>query len=183
MFTLSRKLTIGLAAIAASAVLAPASAFGNLLHGGSAALTTAQDEAQARSADAGDDITCQPQADGSAVTQETNFVVGKIFAQDLGLGQGKCVSLNAKKYQISLKTKIQWFNGSTWYDVPGCASATQYAYATEGVAVIPAQQVTCNFGDASPYLDKYHRAFTTLTNTVDGRPRTDPSATWYQRRG
>ena len=178
----TKKLTIGLAAIAASAVLAPATAFGSAAHAGAAALSTAQDEIQSRSADAGDDITCQPQADGTSVTPETNFVVGKIFAQDLGIGQAKCISLNAKTYTMRLTTKIQWFNGTTWYDVPGCYRS-QNGTVTNGVGVVPALQVTCNYGDASPYLDKYHRAYSILTNSVDAVVRTDPSATWYQRRG
>ena len=180
------KLTLGLAALAATAGMAlPAAASANALQGGAALLSVATEEFAQRTNDASSatgDITCTVQADGGPVTPEANFVVGEIFAQDLGIGQAKCVSFTNSSYTMRLTTKIQSFTGTSWVDVLGCSSTTT-GVVTNGVGVVPVGQVRCAFDDMDSHLDRYHRTYTTLTQTVSTKQFHDTSATWYQRRG
>ena len=176
-----RKLSVCVSALAATAALVPATASAALTDGATAAATTAAAQAAAATRYAGQDITCAPEADGGLITSQTNFVVGKLFAEDFGVGQAKCISLTAKTYTITATTAIQSLHLGVWQDV-GC-QASRSATATQGVAVIAAVPVTCNYGDNSTFLDEYHRAHTVLTNTVDGVPRDAYSATWFVRRG
>ena len=176
-----RKPSVCVAAVAATAALAPATASAALTDAAAAAATTAAAQAAAAASYNGADITCAPESDGGLITSQTNFVVGKLFAEDFGVGQAKCISLTAKTYTITATTSIQSFHLGVWQNV-GC-SASRSATATQGVAVVAAVPVTCNYGDNSTYLDEYHRSHTVLTNTVDGVPRDAYSATWFVRRG
>ncbi|MGH2753233.1 MAG: hypothetical protein ACRDLB_02265 [Actinomycetota bacterium] len=164
-------------------LLVPAGyAHADVTDGPAAALSNTLDQANDALGWVGTDITCKPEADGGPVTQETNFIVGKIFAQDLGVGRGTCHSLNVPSYTMEVFVKIQYYDNG-WKDT-GCNSPTVTTRATQGVAVaVPPARIICNYGDLSPYLDSYHRARTVLTNTVDTRIRRATSAIWFMRRG
>ena len=176
-----RKLSMCAAALAATAALAPATAGAAVTDAATAAATTAADQATAATRYAGADITCLPQADGGLITHQTNFIVGKLFAEDFGLGQAKCVSLTAKTYSMTATTKIESLHGGVWTSV-GC-SQSRGGTVAQGVGVIVPFTVTCNYGDNSTYLDEYHRAHTILTNSIDSTVRDAYSATWFVRRG
>lgn len=191
-----RLVVLMLAGIIAAALFAAGPAHAGIEDGPDAVLSNTQDQINDALDWVGPDITCKPEADGGPITQETNFIVGKVFAQDFGVGRGTCVSLNVPDYTVDLVVKIQYYctpaddplgdcpNQTGWRVVrlTGC-EASRTARAVAGVGVVVPPIARCNYGDLSPYLDKYHRARSTLWNSVDGKFRRASSATWFMRRG
>ena len=194
---MSIRLACCAAAVTAIAAFAPSVASADPTDGPGAVISTAQEDLAQKQATVADlssnliktfdggngaNVSCEANSAGGALTPETNFVVGKVFAEDFGVGLGKCLSFTDKSYTIWTTVQIQTYNSSTgWTDVPGCSS-TGSGRATDGVAAAPATAV-CNYGAISPYLEAYHRAKVTVTTSLGNDPRYDASAPWYMKHG
>lgn len=169
---------------AAAAMLAPTPAFAAAADITAAQLTNSLDQVAAASVTTDPDVTCDVEAGGREVVQRTNYVVGEVYAQDLGEASGECVSLDtARRYTVSLSVTVEYFTAtgltSGYWTATPCR-APSGADSTSGVAVPVPAVATCTYPGTSGYLNRYHRAHAVLTTSIPGTPvRHAYSPIWF----
>jgi hypothetical protein len=139
---------------------------------GAAAVSNATQYATSATANASaPNITCDPSANGAAVVQDTNVVVGAIFAEDAAVGRAECISLQSgASYSISVWTVMEYYDFGTnaWYST-GCQTAPRVFRSSAGVAAsAPPLSLLCTYNPFTQgnLLNRYHRAHTYVSESL-----------------
>lgn len=163
--------------------IAPASA--DVSDGGGAALSNTLDMAEAAlgntdAALADPNTTCKVTATGNVLVQRTNALVADVFAQNVIVGAGTCISLSPGTYTGTVKVVNQYYvatSATTGSWVDACSASTPASSVAGVLQPVPTSKL-CSYAFPSAALNRYHRAVATLTNSR-GQKFVDISPIWF----
>lgn len=181
-----KKTLLVLAMAGALSLTGVSTASADVNDAGGALLTNTLDMAEAAlgntdAALADPNTTCKVTATGNVLVQRTNALVADVFAEDLIVGVGSCVSLSSGTYSGTVTVVDQYYvatsaTSGTWKNA--CAASPVSASSVAGVLQpLPANRI-CSYGFPSGALNRYHRAVATLTNSR-GQRFVDISPVWF----